>query len=355
MLCRFKFYVFAILIIGSPIFLYAQSATEFSHKPLWQDLSRTYGYYNGQILSIERIQKLFPELSERAKQSQMEFDLVFRPSYKNIENTLKKTFKADWVKFQSNMQQQIKNMLLTSQLKRQQADAFIDQILLRAKGQIESPVLETLLAYDPTFQRNPVEELKRGFKNTYRTKGHPKAKGLDFQIEYPKSWAIREGKRPNIIQFFGSNNGRGPVYASIMDRDFIQEAPDQLTKNEFLKLKSLEGSKELASEVFSESSLREMANGMGMANVRNITTKRVVLDRWPGAMLEFIGERQRVDIKITMYNRTYLVIYKNYMVFLQCQVGKIPSENAKDFKKRITTNIPLFRYLANSLVLQSQY
>jgi hypothetical protein len=141
----------------------------------------------------------------------------------------------------------------------------------------------------------------------------------------------------------------------IMTRDIVEEAQGKLTSKEIAAFKTLEGSQKLSSELLSDSSLREMANGMGMTNVCAITTKRIVLDRWPGAMLEFIGDQQRLDITITMYNRMYIAIYKNYMVFLQCQIAKLPDDTEDTLKNKISKFAPLFHLMANSLVIQSQY
>jgi len=242
---------------------------------------------------------------------------------------------------------------MSQQIDQETAAQFLDEVESRAKGEVSSPMLETLLNYQ--YEHNPVDEVNRGFKTKYRTKGHPKAKGLDVQIEYPKSWSLREGNRPNIIQVFSSNNGRGPVYALIMTRDLIKEAQGELTHEEIRAIKTFEGSKELASELFSNSSLREMANGMGMTNVRNLTTKRILLDRWPGAMLEFIGDQQRLDINMTMYKRMYIVIYKNYMMFLQCEIAKLLDDTENTLRNRIAKFAPLFHFMANSFVIQNQY
>lgn len=59
-------------------------------SPLYEDLARTYGYYNGQKLSIENVEKQYPALASDALKAQMEFDLVFEPSYVNIEKELRK-------------------------------------------------------------------------------------------------------------------------------------------------------------------------------------------------------------------------------------------------------------------------
>ena len=44
---------------------------------------------------------------------------------------------------------------------------------------------------------------------------------IDFQIEYPMSWTSWEDEKPDIIQTFGSNNGKGPLYASIIAKNLI--------------------------------------------------------------------------------------------------------------------------------------
>ena len=148
---------------------------------------------------------------------------------------------------------------------------------------------------------------------------------------------------------------RGPAFASILIKDIVDEAQGKLTRRDIQILNTLEGSRELASEMFSEKNLSEMAKDMGMLNVRNISTKRMVLDNWPGAMLEFTGDQRRLDITMTMYNRMYMVIYKNYTIFLQCQVLKLPDETEKTLKTKTTRFMPLFDLMANSLVIQSQY
>jgi hypothetical protein len=289
----------------------------------------------------------------RVQKVDFEFKTTFGIGEKNIKKTLRGLLKDKYSEYIAAMEKRLESTLMSQQISQKVAVQFLDEVESRAKGKMPSPILETLLNYQ--FEERPAEELIRGFKTTYRTKGHHKAKGLDLQIEYARSWSLREGNRPNVIQFFSSNNGRGLAHALIMTRDFIKEAQGELTREEIKALKTLEGSKDLASEVFSESSLREMANGMGMANVRNITTKRVVLDRWPGAMLEFIGDQQRLDLTITMYNRMYIAIYKNYMIFLQCEVGKSSDETEDALKTNISKFSPLFQLMANSLVIQSQY
>ncbi|NQU82865.1 MAG: hypothetical protein HQ539_02865 [Parcubacteria group bacterium] len=333
---------------------FVQKTTAQAPKdPLYIDLSKTIAFVMGQRFNLNRIKDKYPALSLQVQKANHEFKYAFGTAEENIQKALRDTFKDKYSEFVVSTEIQIKSILMSQKISKEIAIQFLDEVESRSKGRIPSPILETLLSYQ--FEDRPFDEFSRGFKTIYRTKGHPKAKGLDFQVEYPKSWSLREGKRPNIIQFFSSNNGRGPANALILTRDLVKESQGKLTHKEIAALNTLEGSQELSSELFSDSSLRAMANGMGMTNVRAITIKRIVLDRWPGGMLEFIGDQQRLDFTITMYNRMYVALYKNYMVLLQCQIFKLPDDTEDTMKKRISKFVPLFHLMANSLVIQSQY
>jgi hypothetical protein len=45
--------------------------------------------------------------------------------------------------------------------------------------------------------------------------GHAKSKGANFSIKYPQSWMAKEGERPNMVQNFVSDNGKGSEVANI--------------------------------------------------------------------------------------------------------------------------------------------
>lgn len=343
-----------LLILGILILMAISSVqnavAQATNQPLHIDLSKTFGFIMGQRFSLNRIKVEYPALSLRVKKAELEFKSSFGIAETNIKKALRDILKEKYHEYIASMEKELESTLRSQQINQEIAVQFLDEVEARAKGQIPSPILETLLSYQ--FEDKPVDEFSRGFKAIYRTKGHPKAKGVDFQVEYPKSWSLREGKRPNLIQFFSSNNGRGPVYASIMTRDLVKEAQGKLTREEITALKTLKGSKELASEIFSDSSLREMASGMGVDNVRGMATKKIVLDNWPGAMLEFVGDKQRLDFTGTMYNRMYIAVYKHYLIYLTFQVS---SDTEGDLKARVLKFAPLFHLMANSLVIQSQY
>lgn len=346
----------ACLFLNSPFALSSNFPVDFIPDSKSIDhFSQTYGFIVGQNMSLPYIQKQFPELHTQCIKAQSEFDLEFGASFKNLGKILRVLLADKWSNFDTSLRTGIKVMLSKSVVSKQQALEFLKIVTSRSKGQIKSPFLETLLMCNPSFIKNPVEELSRGFKHIYRTKSHPKAKGIDIQIEYPMSWLMKEGNRPNVIKLISANNGKGPASFSIMVRDLLAEAGSDEFENELSRLETINGANEMASEIFSDDSLVQMAKGMGAKNVRDIKLKRVVLDRWPGAVVEFVGEQQRVDLLVTSYYRSYICLYKNYMIFLQCGVFKWPWDKGGEFQKRIDRYIPLFHKTAYNFVIQSQY
>ena len=57
---------------------------------------------------------------------------------------------------------------------------FLKTVNSRAKGDIPSPHLETLLTINPDFYETPQLEFIKGFTKIFRTENHPKAKGIDI-------------------------------------------------------------------------------------------------------------------------------------------------------------------------------
>jgi hypothetical protein len=332
-LCHLMLPFMAMLVALMPQPVWPQEP----RSPLHSDLSQTYGYYSGQKLSIERIQREFPALSARALQAQMTFDLVFKSSYKNIEKELRDLLRQQWPKYKRQMHQKLTSNLGSAPISMTQADTFIRTVRLRAKGQIDPPILETLLTYNPEFQNNPVKELLRGFKSTYRTKGHPKAKGVDFQVEYPRSWRIKEGIRPNVIKLITSKNGRGLESILLMVKDIPLPPGYKITDQEL-------------DDFFSPQELR----GMIPKGASFISAQPVVLDNQKGGMMIFDQTLQRIDQKVSFRILHFITIYRNKMIFIQCMVAT-QTGNQDDLKKQFRRLEPLFKLVANSFVIQSQY
>ena len=317
------------------VMLVPLARADVARSSLPSDLGKTYGFYLGQKLSIKRIQYFFPALTAEAIVAQSEFDLVFKASAENIEKQLRAGLGPRWNEFSKQIVAKLETSLAT--MDQATAEAFIQEVCNRAKGRIESPVLETLLIYDPQFQAKPVAEFARGFTQTYRTKGHPKAKGVDFQIQYPRSWRAKEGQRPNVIQLISSENGRGLENIVLMVRD-LGLPPGYVVTNEELD------------EVFSSQGLRDLIPAEGTF----ISGKSVVIDRHKGGMVISDQTVQRVDVTVFSRMLQFVTIYNGKMLFLQGMVGSKANDPAA-LQARFEKFQPLFMQIANSLVIQDQY
>lgn len=67
---------------------------------------------------------------------------------------------------------------------------------------------------------------------TFNTEGHPKAKGVNLTLAYPKSWRADEGLRPNIVQKFVSEGGRGLEIMMIITKELPLPTGRVLTTQE---------------------------------------------------------------------------------------------------------------------------
>jgi hypothetical protein len=171
---------------------------------------------------------------------------------------------------------------------------------------MESPVLEIFLTYNPNFQKNPAEEFLYGFTRSYRTKDHAKAKGIDFQIQYPVSWHAKEGQRPNVIQILTSENGRGLDSIVLIVKDIPLPQAYSITEKEL-------------DDLFSERSLKEtLPEGASF-----ISAKPVILDGRKSGMLVFEQMQQRVDSTVKMRGLQFMTTYKNKMILVQCLTGTV--------------------------------
>ena len=170
-------------------------------------MSRTYGYYIGQTYTLDNIKKKYPNLQNEILLIKNDFDLKYLKSIKDIEQFFTKNMsKKQWSDLQKMVKDGIKKQLNTNISYEESLEA-IQVVKARIKGDIESPVIETLLMFNPNYQKNPIEELNDKFIQTYNSKDNPKAKGVDFSVKVPKSWKSQEANRPNIVRKFTSNNG----------------------------------------------------------------------------------------------------------------------------------------------------
>lgn len=317
-------------------------------------LSRARGFCLGQDFSLRRIEKTYPDLRNRVRLAEAEFKVSpLDAACSGVRDLLRDVFSQMWPEFDAKMTTEIRR-LSENPFSRQDAEGFLSSIKSRTMGEIETPIIETLLWAAPRFRERPVDELNRGYKQGFRTKSHPKAKGLDFQIELPRSWSANEGVRPNIIKKFVSHNGHGPVHLVLVVRDMLAEAQDSVSDQEMAYVQTKEGAKDLLVDLIADGGAALM-RAAGFQDARDVKTNAIVIDGWPGVVIAGSGEQQRVDLTVTAYYKVYVVLYKNYLTMVQFMVYRWPWDDSSTYAQRIQRYDPVFGWIANSVVIQNQY
>ena len=318
------------------LFLSTLEAIEVS-KNLMMDMSRTYGYYIGQTYTLDNIKKKYPNLQNEIFLIKNDFDLKYLKSIKDIEQFFTKNMsKKQWSDLQKMVKDGIKKQLNTNISYEESLEA-IQVVKARIKGDIESPVIETLLMFNPNYQKNPIEELNDKFIQTYNSKDNPKAKGVDFSVKVPKSWKSQEANRPNIVRKFTSNNGY------IIEDTFIENIMILVydLPIEVKKLTSQDVT-DVCNDIPENSVLRDC--------------KATTLENLPVVVQRLKLNMKRLENSMNMEVVQYNVFYKNKMIIIQGQVGTMNEKiSEKTLLERFEKFKPVFNYVANSLMISNLY
>ena len=300
-------------------------------------MSRTYGYYIGQTYTLDNIKKKYPNLQNEILLIKNDFDLKYLKSIKDIEQFFTKNMsKKQWSDLQKMVKDGIKKQLNTNISYEESLEA-IQVVKARIKGDIESPVIETLLMFNPNYQKNPIEELNDKFIQTYNSKDNPKAKGVDFSVKVPKSWKSQEANRPNIVRKFTSNNGY------IIEDTFIENIMILVydLPIEVKKLTSQDVT-DVCNDIPENSVLREC--------------KATTLENLPVVVQRLKLNMKRLENSMNMEVVQYNVFYKNKVIMIQGQVGAMNEKiSEKTLLERFEKFKPVFNYVANSLMINNLY
>lgn len=295
------------------------------------DISRTYGYYIGQNYTLDKIKEKYPKLSNDIFIVKNEFDLSFSKSIKNIDTIIGKYEK--WNNIKEDFKKSIHSKLDLSNLTYSESIEFINTVKNRSKGQIESPVLETLLMLNTEYEESPQKEYYDGFKKKYLSDDLVKSKGITFSIDIPMSWISKKANRPNIVRKFISQNGHGTEMAMVLVYDF----PDGI--------------------YLTESEIKNSINKeyMNEATPPNAILKDygfIQLETLPGYWQRCSMTMQRLRKKLTIEMLAYTIFYKDKLIQIQFSVSDIENDDLEHKFKKFE---PLFDAIANSFVLRDVY
>ena len=304
---------------------------------LAKDIGQAYGFYLGQNYSLSEISKKYPSTSGLALLAEKEFSATFKSSIEGMDALMAKYAKSEWNKIEKQLTTQIASFINIDQISETQARQFVELVRERAKGKIESPVIETLLLFKSGYEKNPEREFLDGYKYKYSTNGIGKAKGVAFSIEAPKTWVAKEGNRPNIVQKFVSENGRGLELLLILIKEVPLQPGETITEKDVL-------------EILNPKDIQDFMPDGGVY----LNSGKLTLENLPGFWVHFKMNMSRVRNTFGMEIIMYTIFYKNKMIQIQGQVmtsiNGEPAERGglKKYEK-------LFDLMANSFVIANMY
>jgi hypothetical protein len=329
--------IFILLFASGFAHLLAQDAVD-TKQPRWKQLCQAYGFVLGQESTLELIEKKFPDLTTATKEAWFAFNsTALGECVKGVEDELSKDLGEKWPEYKKMMADQMSDLTNKQEFTRQQASEFLAEVRKRAKGNIPESIRMSLLSAHPRYSKSPGLEIADGWKQTFRTKGHAKAKGVDVSISLPASWSKREGNRPNIVQVFHSGAGHGPIMCNLIIGTLPLPAGYKPTSAEL-------------KEYFQPAELRaRLPEGASF-----IDAKEIVLEGSPAGMLVFDQTGQRLDIKFKMRMTQFEIIHGTSMVGLQFAIADIPgsASSLDDLQKQF---LPTFKMIANSYVCNDRY
>lgn len=212
--CAALFLSFGFGNVGS-----AGSENDFRQYKLNQINSAKFfqslGYLVGQELTIHRIKEKYPN---SLLLPTLQFEIAF-PELKSkfIEVGESAFGQQKFKKLYENLVEKIENKSSQYEIDEKFVTKFHQTLLDRSEGNIVSPFLETFLSV--LYLDSPFKEYVMGHKQSFSSLNHKKSKGVHVEFELPKSWGAKEGKRPNTLRQWTSQNGHGQEAINIVISD----------------------------------------------------------------------------------------------------------------------------------------
>ncbi len=317
---------------------YANSIEEITlTNDLAKDIGRAYGFYLGQDFSLDKILELYPALSSEVIRARYEFSSNYKSSIENFDVIMNNYSATEWKEIKNGMRQTFKQMIQNNYFTEDEARQFINIVRQRAKGNIDSPVLETFLLFNPEYQQYPEKEFLDGFRNKYENSGLGKSQGIRFSIEFPKTWKSEDGNRPHIVQKFISGRGKGLSMFMIGIYDLSLQPDEIITESEI-------------DEILNPSDLKEIIP----EDVEIMNYGKLTLEGLPGYWVNYNITMQRAKNNITMETASYFIYYKDKLIKFEGSAS-VFLDNIKINSGGLNKYETLFDQMINSFVLYNKY
>ncbi|MDZ7846328.1 MAG: hypothetical protein U5L96_05980 [Owenweeksia sp.] len=302
-------------------------------------LAETIGYVRGQEQALIYIADRYPHLTKEVNKAIIAFESRFGNSYDNMQADLKERLGSDYVKVDDSLRTRLENYFLNSDVSRTEAESFIQTVMERAAGVVESPYKEILLTYQ--YWKTPHSEYREGFiqKRCYQLSDN----AGEFCISLPESWKEQSPDRPNILTKYVRAVGYG------IDQFMIEiyELPTEFVEANYTDVE--------IGEAFIDSEVISAFIPEGTTIERKSVIK---IDGQVGVYVVYHVVRQILEHNIQLKISTYFIIYSD--VILKCTgfVGSplnIEEYHWESTKTRHQRLKPLFDMIASSIVFSQKW
>lgn len=310
------------------------TATGFNFNPTAaKGLARTYGFLLGQETALERISRDLPELAGDAELARRQFSTTFPRALPKVEAMYRQaiTDKA-FAEHKATLLATLRNSFGTGRLSREQGQEFLRQMARRTKGDIESPILEYLLAVQ--YTDSPAREFTDGFRQRYETTGEGKSQGIRLRLQMPRSWAKKEGERPHIVQKWQSENGTGMEMVLLLIQDAQGVSPTKQEVDAFVRSGEVK-------EVLPE-------------GATYVDAGIFTIEQQPGYWLRMAMPQERAGMAMHQETLQYQFFYRGKAIVLTCSAGALEKDK-KQAEAAMTRMQPLCQQVVNSVLLLQAY
>ncbi len=297
-------------------------------------LSKAYGFVLGQDYQLSRIEKAYPAAHVEVERARMAFSARFPNIKIKVERELSKALGETGLKqLRNETQRKMADLLSPQPMTSETAKQFLDQVQERAKSnEIEPDVLNYLLAVQ--YTDNNAGEFTDGFRQRYRTDGSGKSQGLRFHLQLPRSWQVKEGERPHVVQKWISEGGTGLANIMLLVQDTGGETPNRAEVDQFVR----------------SGEIRTIVPDGGTY----IDGGAFSMEKSAGYWLEMATPGERVGEKMYLQGYMYLLFFQGKAISLQCVTGGADNEKTKVSNSSAKLK-PLCQQVMNSVVLDQAY
>ena len=167
------------------------------------------------------------------------------------------------------------------------------------------------------------------FANTFSTKGHPKAQGLNIQINYPDGWEPEETETPIHIQRFVKDKNLCSLIIQRGDRMLLQQMSELVYQNyqDYI-------------DIFVKDQMKEPFVRQFMI----LKHTPIVHDGQQGMITETFTQRDKYNIIVNSYCYDTEFIFNDAFVQLHCcSFGTEPPDVIKERFEKNKHDFVLFR------------